>query len=93
MSYDHSRHENRLRASALFHELKGQLPESAASTIDVKTMTAASSLQWWRLSKVVGVHVFQEDDGWHADVVFNDLPRECRRSSESPNATGQGRKR
>ncbi|WP_089175559.1 hypothetical protein [Bosea sp. AS-1] len=74
MSYDHSKHENRLRASALLQELKGKLTDIGTSTLDVKTMTAASSLEWWRLSKVEGVHVYQADDGWHADVVFSNLP-------------------
>ncbi|MGO4407724.1 hypothetical protein AB4Z10_26120 [Bosea sp. RAF48] len=74
MSYDHSRHENRLRASALLEELKGKLTDIGTSTLDVKTMTAASSLEWWRLSKVEGVHVYQGDDGWQADITFKDLP-------------------
>lgn len=74
MSYNHSRHENHLRASALLQELKGKLRDVGTSTIDVKTMTAASSLEWWRLSKVEGVHVYQADDGWHADVTFKNLP-------------------
>lgn len=73
MSYDHSRPENRLRASALFQELKGKLIDIGTSTLDVKTMTAASSLEWWPLSKVEGVHVYRACDGWHADVTFKDL--------------------
>lgn len=74
MSYDHSTHENRLRASTLLQELKGKLSNVGTSTIDAKTMTAASSLEWWRLLKVEGVHVYQADDGWHADVTFKNLP-------------------
>lgn len=74
MTYDHSRPENRLSASALLQELKGKLTDIGTSTLDVKTMTAASALEWWRLSKVEGVHVYQNDDGWHADIVFKDLP-------------------
>lgn len=73
MSYDHSKNENRFRASALLQELKGKLTDVGTSTLNVKTMTAASSLEWWRLSKVEGVHVYLTDDGWHVDVTFKDL--------------------
>lgn len=75
MSYDHSRPANRLRASALLLQLEGKLTDIGTSTLDVKTMTAASSLEWWRLSKVEGVHVYQAGDGWHADVAFKDMPQ------------------
>ncbi|MGO4175737.1 hypothetical protein [Bosea sp. TAF32] len=54
--------------------MKGKLTDIGTSTLDVKTMTAASSLEWWRLSKVEGVHVYQVDNAWHADVTFKDLP-------------------
>jgi hypothetical protein len=49
--------------------------DGGVPTIEIKTMTAESSMAWWRISKVAGVHVYREREGWHPDVVFKDLPR------------------
>jgi len=74
MTYDHSKYENRLRASAVLKGLKSKLIDVGVPAIEVRTMTAESSMAWWRLSKVAGVHVYHEAGGWQADVVFRNLP-------------------
>lgn len=84
MTYDHSKYENRLRASALLKDLKGKLIDVGVPTIDVRTMTAESSMAWWRLSKVAGVHIYHESGGWQADVMFKDLPPGVPRIIGSP---------
>lgn len=84
MAYDHSKYENRLRASAVLKDLKGKLIDVGAPTIEVRTMTAESSMAWWRLSKVAGVHVYPEGGGWQADVAFKDLPPGVPRIIGSP---------
>lgn len=84
MTYDHSKYENRLRASAVLKDLKSKLIDVGVPTIDVRTMSAESSMAWWRLSKVDGVHVFHEGGGWQADVVFKDLPPGVPRIIGSP---------
>ena len=84
MTYDHSKYENRLRASAVLKDLKGKLIDVGAPTIEVRTMTAESSMAWWRLSKAAGVHVYHEGGGWQADIVFKDLPPGVPRIIGSP---------
>jgi hypothetical protein len=64
-----------MRAAALLRHLKGQLIDVTGVQIETFTNTAASAEAYWQLSKACGVHVYQEHDGWHADLEFKDLPK------------------
>lgn len=44
MTYDHSKYENRLRASAVLKDLKGKLIDVGVPTIEARTMTAELSM-------------------------------------------------
>lgn len=74
MDYNHSKLENRMRAKTLLDQLKRRLVDVSGATIEVATGTAQVSMEWWRLSKAAGVHVYAAKDGWHCDIVFKDLP-------------------
>jgi len=74
MKYNHRNPQNRTRAAALLRQLKGQLVDVTGATVTAVSNTAASSEAHWQLSKASGVHVYQQDGGWHADLVFKDLP-------------------
>ncbi|KQO70808.1 hypothetical protein ASF22_16195 [Methylobacterium sp. Leaf87] len=75
MAYKYRNPQNRMRAAALLRHLKGQLIDVTGVQIETFTNTAASAEAYWQLSKACGVHVYQEHDGWHADLEFKDLPK------------------
>lgn len=74
MGYKYRNPQNRLRAAALLRHLKGQLIDVTGVRIESFSNNAASAEAYWQLSKACGVHVYQERDGWHADLEFKDLP-------------------
>lgn len=74
MGYKHSNPQNRSRAVALLRHLKGQLIDVTGVQVELFSNTATSSETYWQLSKAYGVHLYQEDGGWHADLEFKDLP-------------------
>ncbi len=74
MAYKHGNPQNRMRAAALLRQLKGQLVDVTGSTVEAVSNTAASSEAYWQLKKASGVHVYQQDGGWHADLEFKGLP-------------------
>jgi len=45
-----------------------------ATAIRWMAALAATAEAYWQLSKACGVHVYQEGDGWHADLEFKGLP-------------------
>lgn len=75
MAYKYRNPQNRMRAAALLRHLKGQLVDVTGVKIEVFSNVAASAESYWQLSKACGVHVYQEHDGWHADLEFKDLPK------------------
>lgn len=74
MSYKHGNPQNRMRASALLRQLKGQLVDVTGVKVEAVSNTAAWSEAYWQLKNASGVHVYHQDGGWHADMVFKDLP-------------------
>ncbi|MEH3147579.1 MAG: hypothetical protein PGN34_20035 [Methylobacterium frigidaeris] len=74
MRYDHANRQNRMRAGSLLHALKDKLVDASGASEKHMTMQAATSSPHWRISNVAGVHVYQVEGGWHADLAFKDLP-------------------
>lgn len=74
MSYKYRNPQNRMRAAALLRQLKKQLIDVTGVEVEALSHTAATAEAYWQLSKACGVHVYQEGDGWHADLEFKGLP-------------------
>lgn len=75
MSYRHTDPLNFARAAKLLLHLRGQLVDVTGAEMEIFSNVYASAQEHWQLSKATGVHVYREGDGWHADLVFKDLPR------------------
>lgn len=58
----------------LLEHLKGTLVAAGEAAERPMTMQAATASTHWRLSKVAGVHVYEDGGGWNADVAFEGLP-------------------
>lgn len=74
MAYLHGSRPNRRRAASLLEQLKGKLVDASETVETPMTMQAATSSPHWRLSNVAGVHVYEADGGWSADLAFENLP-------------------
>lgn len=75
MGYDHHNPQNRMKAASLLRQLKGQMIDVTGVTVEALSNTYAAAEAYWQLSKAAGVHVYREGAGWHADLVFKDLPK------------------
>ncbi|TXN34199.1 hypothetical protein FV232_23110 [Methylobacterium sp. WL30] len=74
MGYRHRNPQNRMKAASLLRLLKGRLIDVSGVKVEVSSNATASAEAYWQLSKASGVHVYQEGDGWHADLEFKGLP-------------------
>lgn len=74
MAYDHRSRPNQRRAAALLEILKGRLVDASGRIEHATAIQAATATPHWRLSNVGGVHVYDTDRGWYADIAFEDLP-------------------
>ncbi|GAN50232.1 hypothetical protein ABID82_000634 [Methylobacterium sp. PvP062] len=74
MAYVHGSRPNRRLAASLLEHLKGRLVDASEAVETTMTMQAATASPHWRLSNVAGVHVYEADGGWNADLVFENLP-------------------